>query len=608
MILPFLLLPATTVTLDVRATALAEALPLIGRACGTPMRAAPTIAEEIVLAHLDRASPSEINSRLANTFAAEWRTAPDGTLVLTPSEKKREADRQSWFALRRARVARRLAEIRKEVAAFPSFDTKTADALRRRAADEEDDPKANAENLPTPAKRLLLRLLGARRPEEFETSSPFGRVVFSLTPTELQRPLGPEAADALRDYREEAPLWDLLDPNPVGPGESARPAARLLLVVSRDPFFTRVTLTLFDALGADLRSATEIFDTIIPDGGERKLAPSIPFRLAPGLPQAPLNSLDHEPLAFEASDILLAAARAARRSVVVAPDDNLLHHELEPEGEYEGELGRWLGTASGGSASGHVAFDAPGWMTVRTEHPYIVRGIFFPRTRLRRAAQALARSSPPSLAAFLEYARLRPDWPSDVPGDFAIIRVTPKGISLPEITGFRLPAALSREEWTAAERGPIPLTALSPGAREIALETLYGEERSAYAGGEPTSAWDDEPTNSVPLARATLALPYRNAFGVEVHDPRGPNIIPAENFLGLLKLDQLPKSGDSPLGGLDLDRLRFFRRDEWNLTLGTAQVPFRILELADAPVLLDPNTYSRDRIPPALLRNLDPPR
>ena len=97
-------LPAqANVTLDLRAASLAQALPRLGQAYGVPMRATSAIGDEIAVFSLKGVALPELKERLAQTFAAEWRTEADGSLILNRSARLRGAEERAFGQAHRVR-------------------------------------------------------------------------------------------------------------------------------------------------------------------------------------------------------------------------------------------------------------------------------------------------------------------------------------------------------------------------------------------------------------------------------------------------------------------------------------------------------------------------
>ena len=274
MILPF------APPLEIAAAPLAEALPRVGAALGAPMRAAPALAEEIAVVRLDGATLAETKARFASAFSAEWRTESDGTLILTPDAARREVERRAWRAARRAAVAERLGALRRESRGHDFFDAPEAERLQREIAARAEREDADPTPLPTPARRLFARVLAGLRPEAFDGPEPVGRTVWTLTPNEFQRPLPPDARDALRDYREAVALWEATasrEPDDSEPEARADPATRLLLTAARDLDGVTLTLIPIDSAGIAIESVEGYvsFDRPSPAGSP------LPFRVPP---------------------------------------------------------------------------------------------------------------------------------------------------------------------------------------------------------------------------------------------------------------------------------------------------------------------------------------
>ncbi|HRK21831.1 MAG TPA: hypothetical protein PLX06_08485 [Fimbriimonadaceae bacterium] len=199
-----------------RAASLKVVLQNLSEKSGTPLKAAPAIAEEIVLVVAKGAELEEIKSQIAKALDATWTKASDADyLNRTPAQTREILSRH--LAYRRKLVDEALTEIKKPLEkefdggslaagllAMPSQEQIQNDpAQGRRAYDEERRLFGNG-----PAARLIRRLVLACRPQELSLIGPYERAVFRATPTSKQFGFDPSKLDeALKAYSKEQTAW-----------------------------------------------------------------------------------------------------------------------------------------------------------------------------------------------------------------------------------------------------------------------------------------------------------------------------------------------------------------------------------------------------------------
>ena len=550
-----LLLPPPTVTLDVRATSLAKALPIIGRAFGTPMRASPAIGDEIAIAVLRGASLDGFKARLAETFAGEWTADRDGTLVFGPSAKLRREEARASADRRDRALARGAAAFRAALAANAPM---TAEGLARAQAANPKGPDGEGRRLvdglnagaaatltfEPPERRFVERLLGAMRPEDFGAVG--SRIVFASRPNAMQRAFPGDIAAALTSLESERRAWVSVtnDTTPVG-----APVALLTLAVEHDEGEVRGSLTAYDAgahplfardVAVDAETG-EVSDYAVDLSGETVGAvgvsepppppgPKVPLTFSPetlafirtmgaggsyyppGKPRpaltdyAPfLDPLARDPLSYAASDVARSLAEATNRSVLVRAEDGLIAcGELTADPRPV--------TAEEALLTRRVDLSHEGWLTARPDDPYASGLKVFPREALGKGLR-MARAAPSyPVETQVALAGLVPEAPGRwVPLAPMLARLARVGNSpLPyDLRGLRLLAALD-----PGGLGPpreIAFGAMSPPARARAEAIVFGPGPLAVEtlAGPPATRAEHEPTLLLPNGlppRGTLTI------------------------------------------------------------------------------------------------------
>ena len=396
------------VTLDVRATPLAKALPMLAKAYVVRMRASPAIGGEIVILSLRDAALPALRERLAAAFAGAWSVERDGTLVFDVDAKARAWEAREEVARKVARVEAVLKLVRDEARTALAFTPERARA-RREAIGAEETPQTNAP-VSSPGRRLFARVLAGMRAADLGLAVEDTRVVFSTRPTPMQRAFAFDVGPILRNWAREEGVWRESDPqsSEMTPGTPDR----LTLAVSGSAEGVAFEMFGTDAKGAPLvAESDEIgFDQEEPDEApgapgppdatleaniELKPSPeslafsrAFPFRQADeGAREEARPFLDveaREPLSFLASDLAFAVARASGRSLVAAEPD------ATPAAEFVRSSGSPLRLRD---LCRFLDLGKPGWAVMKSAASERGRRGFAPRAALARAL-TLAYASP----------------------------------------------------------------------------------------------------------------------------------------------------------------------------------------------------------------------
>lgn len=566
-----LLLPPALATLDLRATSLSQALPELSKAYGVPMRAAPAIGGEIVILSLKAAPLPELKERLAQTFAAEWRTEADGTLVLNRSTRLRAAEERAFFERRRTVAAELLAGIRKRAKEAPAITGELLARYRRNSEDgraggpqtEQDGPEPML-----PERRLLSALLAGLTPNDLTHLS--DRIVFSNLPTTVQRPLPVSVEPLLVRFENERHLLASLEIGEASdePPPPTGPIRTLQLTVETEPDALSIELDGYDAAGRLVANDSEETSLLAPDettvAARESVAvaiavepvPSEPKRNAYVFPASPetkafvaafgkgtlytspqelntersavppfLDVVARDPLSFALSDVAFEAGRLTNRSVIVRPGDE----------------GIFAGTVVGSGAPHtieealnvpKVDLGSPGWLLARPTFPYSSSLAFFDRPGLRDALAAAYADGRLSLDTAMKIATVAPDR-----------GIEPPLIVLPNRMGFgrnylnlrslRIFAALGPDGLRRAASG-VRVGDLSSEARERLRRLVFGPVATLIRTNDPRPGYvalpfaqdlEAEPTSLLPNGLPPDAL-------VTVTTVAADGVVPVEASLG----------------------------------------------------------------------------
>ena len=511
------------ITLDLRAMPLTEALPIVGKAFGARMRAAPAIGSEIVIASLKGVDLPGFRAKLAALFAGEWSVDADGTLVFNRSTKLRAAEAE-------ANAARRLEEVRtwrthyaELIADAPTFGTQEAQGLRRELDSFLKIPtpkefsiahERSRERLSgrTPSRRAYVAALLAMPDAALIATDLNSRTVYSSRPTAMQRPLPFDGAALARRYAREETAWadataDLPPPTPNSRWTQIdRRAAPVLappplvtVAVSSSFGLANVELTMYDAAGrrvmresgfagdqqwtndaerAKAREETKFDVPLAPEtlGFLRAFYPTddgpggTPEDVAKAKPFFDVRARD--PLSYAASDVLFALAAKRGTSLLARGGDEMMGigYGLDPE---RGEIGSMSGVRM--EDIGLRSDDADGWTLVASKDPGHAAATFLPRERLARMLALAQATGLGEIEDRAEVARLYPDLFEFFDGARIVER--PYGLNPYDHVALALYGEIPANLRAAArEPDGVPVGTLPPPAKELMRRLFFDVE------------------------------------------------------------------------------------------------------------------------------------
>ncbi|RMG22189.1 MAG: hypothetical protein D6724_10890 [Armatimonadetes bacterium] len=188
---------------------------------GVPLKVEDGLKEDLVIVHVRDIPARDLLERFASHFDWSWRQERDGYLLYQSKEQKEredEAYREQFMAPLRER--------QKELKRILAEDASRLDALRREleelkrrlespaTPDEEKDSLGRQVTAAMarlePGGRLAVSLLANMSFEDFQRLFELGTLVYAMTPTPAQRPMGSsqrlaeEALNAIQQTRELA--------------------------------------------------------------------------------------------------------------------------------------------------------------------------------------------------------------------------------------------------------------------------------------------------------------------------------------------------------------------------------------------------------------------
>lgn len=247
-----------SLTVQLRAAPVARIVAQIGDKVGMPLKASPSMWQEIILVNVKDVKATALLSRIAQQTSGQWKNV-EGVMTLTRDPKATARDAKEDLARRTALLktemtGRRAAlTIKLEAETYLRENKALSDAMQKATGPLSPEllTRSIALNMAQPDQRLITRLCSLVGLQELAAIGPNERVVWSNLPTRMQRPLG-SFMPAISAYAEENASWleiqrklsdrameeakgDDLEGEGIVPEMTVppRPAVRVLLAVAR---------------------------------------------------------------------------------------------------------------------------------------------------------------------------------------------------------------------------------------------------------------------------------------------------------------------------------------------------------------------------------------
>ena len=255
----------------------------VSQSTGVSLATVPETGDEIVLVSVKNARLEEFEDRLAAAIGATWKT-DHGVTRLIRSRKQLDDQIAAERKLRVAEVKSGLEKLKRKVDAQPSFDSASAHALASDLDAINTKYKGHLSDSPglearialesrTPVGRLIISIVASLTPEEIADVGLGERIVYSTTPTPVQRPVTIDLSSLLTRFESEHQLYaDELKRFPVGQGfaqQSGDEAEirtadvnQVLFATERSPYNPNLTvrLSLVRKDGSIIAQATSLLD------------------------------------------------------------------------------------------------------------------------------------------------------------------------------------------------------------------------------------------------------------------------------------------------------------------------------------------------------------
>jgi len=189
----------------------------LSKAAGITLTTTPTTADEVLVIRLKNEPLADAMKRIAWAVEGEWKPQGDGFVLGRSADIVREEERRE-LALSVQMLKEGLDQRRKSLAETQAFSADEAgklatqvNALVKRFNPQEQNSTfwRDKDKLQSagPLGRALSSLAILFDPEELATMPTQSKVVYSLTPTNAQRPLSPAVGDIIQTYLDEQSVW-----------------------------------------------------------------------------------------------------------------------------------------------------------------------------------------------------------------------------------------------------------------------------------------------------------------------------------------------------------------------------------------------------------------
>ena len=454
--------------IEVRAMSLEKALPLIGAKLGVQMRAAPTLAKELVFASFTSRDAEAFRTQMAKTFAAEWRQDENGIWHMNRSSQLRAAEERANRQKQLEGMRKSMEKGRKAAALDAPFDAAAAETLVKdlksfMALPRPNDntynaayySKARALDQRGPSQRIIRRILEKLPIELLIGDGSPDRTVYSTRPTKMQLPMPVDVMPEVKRYVLEQNMWAEamssagLPENQEGMYTSLtyqkqridKSPGVITLVIQERWGSRQIALKAYDADGRQILDQSEGIGNMTAEDGEdlqkqmkenpRKF--KIEFspeakrfsevfddnavrRKAKGITTADYAAYfdveTRDPMSFGASEILQAVAKAENRNLIVRLDDNFFFltyvnqiPDFAKEGEMDATILNYL----------TQSVEENGWTRMTPRDPEMTRRAFYDRKDLARALALVAQGGRLTVERQAELALITPDNPEMKP-------------------------------------------------------------------------------------------------------------------------------------------------------------------------------------------------
>ncbi len=201
---------AINISLRTQAITLKQLAAQIATESKLKFEVSPNIASDIMLVKVDQVPLRQLMDRIAQVTSGEWKLTGDIWKISRPdtiTNAQARADATTIGKDMQKSILKVLAAMNKA----PKYDVQFLAKYFNQGNNPPtpDKPELGWNSLTIdPGQRAIVRILSSMSPETLGSIGPMRRVVFSATPTRMQRPLPGSAGSIIEAYRRERLVWD----------------------------------------------------------------------------------------------------------------------------------------------------------------------------------------------------------------------------------------------------------------------------------------------------------------------------------------------------------------------------------------------------------------
>ncbi len=547
------------VSFECQATPAKEVVQRLSSLCGVPLLTAPQTENEVLALRIRDLPLEEVMGRIASAVDGTWRQESDGyRLIRPPGMLHAEQDRE--FANRVDQYRKEQAIIREELQNRPEFSPTAAEALAKEARDAIKSFNPNSvsnvfwQRTQTLAKRapigrVMSEIAPLLDPKELASLEPLIKVVYSSSPTPMQRALPDKVWPLIKRFVAEQNVWvdaaqryRLANPS-IGytvwstggladyiDGPMGAPAKVLLTEFkSSAGTYVQLELILADSHGKVIARASDGIGMNRPDSTASKPAKAIPGeqqiqmpdrakslykalrtrthaneQIPPDLREVLLHPELTDPLALLASDPLLQVAHIRDLNLVaVLTDGRAGQPYLDPDRPVS--VDAYLGQLRLLEQTVKVQ---DGWLVCVPKRPAQERACQADRKVLGEFLRDLGKNGTLTIEERASFALRLPDQAVNALPEMLASMIAPQGVNYFNPNILRFYGSLQPEQRRQLPRG-LPLGSLTPYQSNFVYRMLAGQSASLQFQPPPGAMNSDaynafyngilrEPTEALP--------------------------------------------------------------------------------------------------------------
>lgn len=214
---------ASDVTLELQPSTLSSAMATLSKAAGKGLNLSSLLANEVVYVSVKNVDSDEFLKKLADTVGGQWVSTSSGlTLNLDTDSARNDSNLALTERTQKIKqeIEKLVAQLKSTQAITPTEIQKQMESARQQMQNGVD-PAAMRQNMEgmqirLPGTRTIFTVLGMMRAEDLARIEHGQRVVFSSSPTPMQKPLPSSASSLMADFVKNQSIFGGIQGRPGG--------------------------------------------------------------------------------------------------------------------------------------------------------------------------------------------------------------------------------------------------------------------------------------------------------------------------------------------------------------------------------------------------------